>query len=226
MVTLAIILLIGFTTGGISFAYLSRLVKDPKAQEYVISADPHRRMDGDELNRIVRLNQLVSIVCIVGLTFGLYSWLFYTHEVPWWRHLLEALTVIFIYDFGYYFMHRFLFHEWSVLRKVHAVHHAANYPQSIDSLLLHPVETVMGLGLLTASILAVGGIHIYTFAPIFVMYTTYNVWNHAGINIPHGPMKIMGRIAVIHDKHHHSMRSGNYASLTPLPDLIFGTAQR
>ena len=28
-----------------------------------------------------------------------------------------------------------------------------------------------------------------------------------------------------HDRHHHSMLSGNYASITPLPDIIFGTVE-
>ena len=32
-------------------------------------------------------------------------------------------------------------------------------------------------------------------------------------------------IAAKHDRHHHSMLSGNYAAVTPLPDIIFGTVE-
>jgi len=135
----------------------------------------------------------------------------------------DGLAVILIYDFGYYVMHRYLFHEWRVLRPVHAVHHAAQNPRAIDSFLLHPIENLMGLSLLLLSVAAVGGIHVWTFAPIFVGYTTLNVFNHAGLDVPRFPWKTLGALAVAHDRHHHSMANGNYASLTPLPDIIFGT---
>jgi sterol desaturase/sphingolipid hydroxylase (fatty acid hydroxylase superfamily) len=35
----------------------------------------------------------------------------------------------------------------------------------------------------------------------------------------------LGVLAAKHDRHHHSMLSGNYASITPLPDIIFGTVE-
>ena len=58
---------------------------------------------------------------------------------------------------------------------------------------------------------------------IFVFYTVFNVLNHAGVNVPRFPLKTLGVLAVKHDRHHHSMLSGNYASITPLPDIVFRT---
>jgi sterol desaturase/sphingolipid hydroxylase (fatty acid hydroxylase superfamily) len=69
----------------------------------------------------------------------------------------------------------------------------------------------------------VGGIHLYTFAPILAAYTTLNIFNHAGVALPWFPFETIGRLAIAHDRHHHSMLSGNYSSITPLPDYVFGT---
>jgi sterol desaturase/sphingolipid hydroxylase (fatty acid hydroxylase superfamily) len=169
------------------------------------------------------INSVASSVIVFGVPLALRHVLFYEKPITLGQMALEGVTVILIYDFAYYFMHRYLFHEWRILRGVHIVHHAALNPRAIDSFLLHPVENALGLLLLLASVAAVGGIHVLTFAPVFTGYTMLNVLNHAGINIPRFPFKTMGRLAVAHDKHHHSMRSGNYASITPLPDIIFGT---
>ena len=38
-------------------------------------------------------------------------------------------------------------------------------------------------------------------------------------------LRTLGVLAVKHDKHHHSMLSGNYAFLTSVPDSIFGTVE-
>jgi sterol desaturase/sphingolipid hydroxylase (fatty acid hydroxylase superfamily) len=167
----------------------------------------------------------VSVTLIFSVMFGLGGYLYYDHAAPAWRYVLEAVTVVLIYDFGYYFMHRYPFHEWKLLRGVHSVHHAARNPRQIDSLLLHPVETVLGLGLFFGSVALVGGVHIYTLGALFTAYTALNILNHAGIDAPRFPFKTLGVLAAKHDRHHHSMLSGNYASITPLPDIIFGTVE-
>jgi sterol desaturase/sphingolipid hydroxylase (fatty acid hydroxylase superfamily) len=215
----------GYTSAAVAIGFMAYAYTAESMRPYLISEDPNRSADIEELKRDIVLNTTVSVVLITAVCFGLRDWLFYTGEAPVWVLGLEALAVLYIYDFSYYFVHRYLFHEWNILRNVHAVHHAARNPRTVDSLLLHPVETVAGLALLFGSILAVGGIHLWVFAPIFVIYTTLNVLNHAGVNIPHFPFKTMGVLAVKHDKHHHSMLSGNYASITPVPDMVFGTVE-
>jgi len=195
------------------------------AQPYLISDDPHRSTSGFDLYWRVAVNAVVSIALIFAVMYGLGSHLYYADAIPFWRYLLEAATVILIYDFSYYFVHRYPFHEWKILRSVHAVHHASKNPRVIDSLLLHPIETVLGLGLFFGSVAFVGGVHIYTLGVLFTTYTAFNVLNHAGIDVPHFPFKLLGVLAAKHDRHHHSMLSGNYASITPLPDIIFGTVE-
>jgi sterol desaturase/sphingolipid hydroxylase (fatty acid hydroxylase superfamily) len=222
-VTLFVILVVGLTMAGTSMGLLTWATVLESGKRHLISLDANRSASTAKIIRSVIVNSLVSLTLVFGACFGLREHLFYDRPAPLHSLVLEGLAVVLIYDFAYYFMHRYLFHEWPILRGVHSVHHAAQNPRAIDSFLLHPVENVLGLSLLLASIASVGGVHIYTFAPIFAGYTTLNVFNHAGLNVRRFPMRTLGWLAVAHDKHHHSMRSGNYASITPLPDLIFGT---
>lgn len=220
-----LVILISYASAGLAQAGLFAAYRSPSAQKYLISDDPHRSKSDRELYWRVVLNMAVSITLIFAVMFGLDDYLYYDRPVPAWRHVLEAVTVILIYDFGYYFMHRYPFHEWKLLRGVHSVHHAARNPRFIDSLLLHPVETILGLGLFFGTVALVGGVHIYTLAAIFTTYTALMILNHAGLDCPHFPFKTLGVLAAKHDRHHHSMLSGNYAAVTPLPDIIFGTVE-
>ncbi len=218
-----VVILASYASAGLAIALLFYAYRSSHAEEFFISDDPHRSVSDKELGWRIALNTTVSVTLIFSVMYGLGEHLYYDRSVPAWRYLLEAVTVILIYDFGYYFMHRYLFHEWKVLRGVHSVHHAARNPRVVDALLLHPVETVMGLALFFGSVALVGGVHLYTLGVLFTAYTAFNIWNHAGIDIPRFPLKTLGVLAAKHDRHHHSMISGNYASITPLPDIVFGT---
>ncbi len=219
------VILISYASAGLAQAALLYAYRAKSAQKYMISDDAHRSKSDRELYWRVVLNIGVSVTLIFSVMFGLGEFLYYDRPVPLWRYALEAVTVVLLYDFGYYFMHRYLFHEWKILRGVHSVHHAARNPRQIDSLLLHPVETILGLGLFFGSVALVGGVHLYTLGALFTIYTALNILNHAGLDIPHFPFKTLGLLAAKHDRHHHSMLSGNYASITPLPDIIFGTVE-
>lgn len=223
--TLAVTLAVGLAGAGLTMTLADRASRWPRTRRFLINPDAPPSASAAALRRSVVVNGVVSLLVILALAFGLRRHLFYQRPTAAARLVLEGVAVILIYDFAYYFMHRYLFHEWRLLRAVHAVHHAALNPRALDSFLLHPVENILGLTLLLATVAAVGGVHVLTFGPIFVGYTQLNVLNHAGLNIPFAPFQTLGRLAVAHDKHHHSMRSGNYASITPLPDIIFGTVE-
>jgi len=219
------VILASYASAGLAAGILLYAYRSKTAQQYLISDDPHRSNSDREVYLRVALNIAVSVTLIFSVMFGLGDYLYYDHAAPAWRYLLEAATVIMLYDFGYYFVHRYPFHEWKILRGVHAVHHASRNPRVIDSLLLHPIETILGLGLFFGSAAIVGGVNLYILGALFTIYTMLNVLNHAGIDVPHSPFKTLGVLAAKHDRHHHSMLSGNYASITPLPDIIFGTVE-
>ncbi|MEZ4287680.1 MAG: sterol desaturase family protein [Polyangiales bacterium] len=219
------LILASYASAGIAMVGLYYVYKTHRMQHWMISDDPHRAKPDAEIYRSALLNMVVSVALIFSAMYGLQNFLYYDHAIPWWRYVLEIVTVIMIYDFAYYFVHRYLFHEWRTLRWVHSIHHASRNPRVVDSLLLHPIETIIGLSLFFGSVMLVGGVHFYTLGVLFTAYTAFNVLNHAGVNVDRFPFKTMGVLAVKHDRHHHSMLSGNYASITPLPDIIFGTVE-
>ncbi|HEB91768.1 MAG TPA: hypothetical protein ENI85_19490, partial [Deltaproteobacteria bacterium] len=47
---------------------------------------------------------------------------------PLWRHVVDILVVLAVFDFFYYLTHRFLFHGRGPLVKIHALHHQARKP--------------------------------------------------------------------------------------------------
>ncbi|MCC6848497.1 MAG: sterol desaturase family protein [Deltaproteobacteria bacterium] len=223
--TLLAILAVGYGASFATFVWLARAIESPAMRNWIISADPERSVDAETLGRSVRLNAMVSVGFMGTVSFLFRDRLLYEGDVALWRLPLEIVLVTLVYDFGYYAIHRYPFHEWEVLRAVHAVHHKSRHPRGIDSLLLHPLETCIGLGAFLASIAFVGGVHVVSFAILFVGYTTLNVVNHAGIAFARFPLRTLGHLAVQHDKHHRGPRAGNFAFLTAIPDTIFGTIE-
>ena len=149
---------------------------------------------------------------------------------PLWRHLLDIVVVLLVYDFFYYLTHRFIFHG-KALRKVHSLHHQALKPTYIDALYVHPLETFIGLMLFLWSIPAIalaGGAPLSVFSVVLatLLFTQLNTLNHTYVNLPYFPFKVVDYITSIHAAHHVDMGSGNYATLTMLYDWIFGTLEK
>lgn len=190
-----------------------------------IHPEPHRKLRGARLYRRVFGNMIFSGALVFVLAYATRPWLIMEGELQWGRMLWHATFVLLLYDFLYYLMHRFAFHEWPLLRQVHVVHHKVRHPHAVDSLYLHPVETTLGLVLLIACCLAVGPVHAATFAVVFAVYSFLNILVHSGLDLPFFPFRALGYLARKHDLHHTSMKGGNYASLTPIFDKLFGTAE-
>jgi sterol desaturase/sphingolipid hydroxylase (fatty acid hydroxylase superfamily) len=190
-----------------------------------IHPEPDRKLRGAKLYKRVFGNMLFSGALVFVLAYGAYPWLIAEGELRWPRLLLDAVLILLLYDFLYYWMHRSAFHQWGPLRKVHVVHHAVRHPHAIDSLYLHPLETFLGLALLVACSVVVGPVHPATFTVAFGVYSFLNILVHSGLDLPFFPLRALSFLARKHDVHHTSMKGGNYASLTPLFDRLFGTAE-
>ena len=174
----------------------------------------------------VSSNGVLSIVATLGLIYGLADVLLTAVPTPAWVVLLQAIGVLVVYDFAYYFMHRF-FHIKRVMRLVHGVHHRARYPSALESLYQSPVELLSGLSLLMASTWVVGlagPVHYAAFGAVFFLYSTLNIVIHSGLIIPHPAFWLVNLLTKKHYEHHAGEFARNYASLTPIPDMIFGTA--
>jgi sterol desaturase/sphingolipid hydroxylase (fatty acid hydroxylase superfamily) len=174
-------------------------------------------------NRCGLLTNLAFYVTILPLCVSL-------EPRPVWRHLVDIVAVLLVFDFLYYLTHRFLFHG-RLLRKVHALHHQARTPTYIDALYVHPLETFIGLALFLGSIplvAAVSGapLNAFSMAVATLIFTQLNTINHTWVNVGRFPYAIVDRITAIHAAHHVDMDQGNYATLTMLYDRLFGTFEK
>lgn len=219
-----VLLLIMVTLSGLTITGLALAYGRPGAEPLRIRDEGTRRLAGRSYQVRTNLNGVLSLSLVFLLVYAIHDHAFYDQAPAWWRYPVEALGILVVYDFLYYLLHRFPFHGWGWLKRVHAVHHRAKYPRAMDSLFLHPFENFLGIGLLMGCTLLVGPVHVYSFAAAFFVHSQLNVIVHGGLELP-GPLKPLGAMARKHDRHHQSMRAGNYASLTPLPDLLFGTLE-
>jgi sterol desaturase/sphingolipid hydroxylase (fatty acid hydroxylase superfamily) len=223
--SLYVMLSVVIATSGALLIGLTLLFRMPVTDGHRIRQEPVRTPKGEQFWRIAVVNSVLSISMVFGLTYLLYAFLFYQAAPSVWRMLLEGFCILLTYDFAYYLVHRYPFHQWQLLRRVHAVHHTVRFPTAYDSLYMHPIENAIGLLLLMFCTFLVGPVSIYSFAGVFVIYSFLNIVNHTGLDLPFFPFRTLTYLARKHDTHHVSMRSGNYASITPLFDILFGTAE-
>jgi len=175
--------------------------------------------------RSVIVNSLLSAGLFLTIPVAFQSRFFTTAAVGFWRALGEAAAILLVYDFVYYLYHRFALHEWTTGRRIHAVHHSIRTPYTGDSLYIHPLETLGGVSLFLGSIALVGPVGLWSFALAFLIYSTENLFIHSGLDLPFFPFNALTALVRHHDVHHDSMKSGYYASITPIWDIVFRTAR-
>ena len=147
---------------------------------------------------------------------------------PLWRHVVDVVAILLVFDFMYYWTHRSLFHG-KVLRKVHALHHQARKPTWADAQFVHPLETAIGVLLFLVSIPIVawlGGapVHALPTAIATLLFTQLNTLNHIYTRLPdRGIFRWVDYVTGVHAAHHVDMNQGNFATLTMFYDKIFGT---
>lgn len=154
-----------------------------------------------------------------------------TEAQAWWEIALDVFIILMFYDFFYYLTHRFLFHDGPLggpLLHIHAVHHRYKNPCRKDSNYLHPLETVIGIGLFLVSIivltLLIGKFSLITLWLTNVAFIAINTHNHDLIEEKPGfPFRYWHHAAHMHHIHHSRFTSGNYATISLFYDWLFGT---
>ncbi len=150
---------------------------------------------------------------------------------PWWQVLLDMVVILMFYDFFYYLVHRFLFHDAGFLGGpliwVHAVHHRQQHPCRMDSSYIHPIEVMLGLGLYAASIFVLsqlmGSFHVVTIIVTWIAFSEINLHNHDLWKSDKFPFKYLNTMAFMHHNHHAKFTGGNFATISLLYDWMFGT---
>lgn len=208
-------------------AFLAWAYNAPRFERNRISSMPPLKVSRQKRLLHIIGNSTLSLVFVAGMIAALYGFAFHAGETSWWRVLADAAGIIMLYDFLYYGMHRLLHHR-RLMPYVHAVHHRARNPSALESFYLHPVELFAGLALLhlcTAGwAAAFGPVHVHTYAIAFLVHSTLNILVHSGLVFGHVLLSPIDLLASKHSVHHKDDFSRNYASLTPIPDLIFGTS--
>jgi len=185
-------------------------------------------MQGAALIKSMTVNSAISTGMMFAFVFLMGDRLISTASVPVWRIVVDAVGILLVYDLLYYFLHRDLFHGWKPLIKVHSVHHIGKYPTAADSLYIHPVETILGVLVLLGTLglfALIAPLSLWTFGIVLFFYTHLNITVHWGLNFRVFPLNLVSYMSRKHDLHHKSMRAGNYASITPLPDILFRTGE-
>ncbi len=210
---------------GVLMVALHLLYASPLTDAAKIYPKRPKRMPPGKFLRNMIPNTIFSGLLAVGVVLGLRSWLIdeSTASIELLDVAADVCATLMLYDFLYYFMHRFLFHEWKAMRRVHTVHHTNKFPTAFESLYMHPLENLMGLGLLMVCTAIVGPVSVPAFGVIFAIYSWLNLVIHSGLDFDRPGLRAFGYMARKHARHHASMRAGNYASITPIPDLLFDT---
>lgn len=138
---------------------------------------------------------------------------------PW---LLQVLGVVALSDLLIYWGHR-LQHRVEFLWRFHSVHHSAEHLDWLAAHREHPFDSIYTVGLINLPALLLGFpldalIGFITFRGIWAIYI------HSNVRLPIGPLRFIIGSPQIHHWHHDRDRdAGNYANLSPLMDLLFGT---
>jgi len=150
---------------------------------------------------------------------------------PWWQVPRDVVVILLFYDFFYYLVHRFLFHDGGFmggpLMWVHAVHHRQHNPCRQDSSYIHPIEVALGLGLYAASIFVLsqlmGPFHVATIVVTWIAFSQINLHNHDLWETDRFPFRYLATMSRMHHHHHARFTGGNFATITLLYDWLFGT---
>ncbi len=207
----------------ILMGWLSWAYRSPRFAAYLLREPLPMKVSPANYRWTVGTTGALSTLSTIGLVYGLAPFTVSTAPIPIWQSVLQFAGVLLVYDFAYYFMHRFM-HIKALMPFVHAVHHRVRFPSAAESLYLSPIEMLAGLGLLMAVTALIGPIHWTAFAALFFVYSTLHIVIHSGMAFPHRAFGVINYLTLKHHKHHLNKHGHNYASVTPLPDLLFRTS--
>jgi sterol desaturase/sphingolipid hydroxylase (fatty acid hydroxylase superfamily) len=138
---------------------------------------------------------------------------------PWW---LQAVQVIVLSDFCIYWGHR-LQHRVGFLWRFHAVHHSAEHLDWLAAHREHPLDSIYTLTLINLPALVLG-FPLETLAGFIAFRGIWAIYIHSNVRLPIGPIRMLIGAPELHHWHHDRDRdAGNYANISPLMDILFGT---
>ncbi len=139
---------------------------------------------------------------------------------PWW---LQAVEVVLLSDFFIYWGHR-LQHRVGFLWRFHSIHHSAEHLDWLAAHREHPVDSLYTILLVNLPIFALG-FPLVALAYFAAFRGLWAIYIHSNVRLPlPGLLRVLIGAPELHHWHHDRDReAGNYANISPLMDLLFGT---
>jgi sterol desaturase/sphingolipid hydroxylase (fatty acid hydroxylase superfamily) len=138
---------------------------------------------------------------------------------PWW---LQAVEVVLLSDFLVYWGHR-LQHRYDFLWRFHSIHHSAEHLDWLAAHREHPLDGLYTQAMINLPVFLLG-FPLETLAGLVAFRGLWAIYIHSNVRIPLGPLKVLVGAPQLHHWHHAKERAaGNYANLSPLMDVLFGT---
>lgn len=207
---------------GVLMSFMAWAAQSSSLKQYRIRTPTTYRIPKLKKAINIGLNGMLSMVFFAAMLYHFGDYLMDDEPVNGVAIFGEVLASLLLYDFMYYFLHRGMHHP-KFMKYVHGVHHYVRFPTSTESIYLHPVENLAGLGLLCIAMMLVGPISAVSFLIVFLIHSTVNILVHSNLVLPHPAFKLFNFWAVKHDLHHGKHLNRNYASIFPFWDQMFGT---
>lgn len=142
--------------------------------------------------------------------------------VSYQPYVLQVAEVLVLSDLLIYWGHR-LQHKVDFLWRFHKVHHSAKHLDWMASHREHPLDSIYTIGLINLPAFVMG-FPLEAIAGIIAFRGIWAIYIHANVRLPLGPLKKIIGSPELHHWHHCKARDvGNYANISPLMDILFGT---
>lgn len=146
-------------------------------------------------------------------------------KLPFWAKIMISVA---LYDFTTYWIHR-ASHKFSLLWKLHRVHHSDTTMDSSTVFRFHPLELILIYQTGNIVTAALFGTTIFSMALYYFILYIFFFLEHSNLNYPNWINKTLGLAFVMpnhHRVHHHQNQfytDSNYADIFIIWDRIFGT---
>ncbi|MDC8003657.1 sterol desaturase family protein [Aureisphaera galaxeae] len=136
--------------------------------------------------------------------------------------LLQVFEVLVLSDFLIYWGHR-LQHNVDFLWRFHKVHHSAEHLDWLAAHREHPLDSIYTIGLINLPAFIMG-FPLESIAGVIAFRGIWAIYIHSNVRLPIGKLRILIGAPELHHWHHDlDRRAGNYANISPIMDVIFGT---
>lgn len=147
------------------------------------------------------------------------TWLTNFHSLHW---LLQGAIVVILSDLCVYWGHR-LQHRLPFLWRFHKVHHSSEHLDWLAAHREHPLDTIYTVTIINLPAILLG-FSVEFMVGLVAFRAIWAIYIHSNVRFPLKWLRAIIGAPELHHWHHDKDKdAGNYANLSPLMDIIFGT---